>query len=170
MKMRLRDKVAVITGAASGFGKGIAELFVNEGAKIVVADLNGEGARSVAENIGDQAVAVQCDVARKADVQSMIETAVSSFGGLDILVNNAGATHKNKSLLDVTEEEFDRIYDVNVKSIYLSTLAVVPVFKKSGGWCDHQYGIDGRIEAETGTDLVQFVERCGHDHDQIHGG
>ena len=133
MKMRLRDKVAVITGAASGFGKGIAELFVKEGAKIVVADLNGEGARSVAENLGDQAVAAQCDVARKADVQSMIETAVSSFGGLDILVNNAGATHKNKSLLDVTEEEFDRIYDVNVKSIYLSTLAVVPVFKKSGG-------------------------------------
>jgi 3-oxoacyl-[acyl-carrier protein] reductase len=131
--MRLKDKIAIVTGAASGFGRGIAELFANEGAKVVVADINGKGADEVARAIGANAVSVKTDVTRRADVEAMIAKAVTTFGGLDILVNNAGITHKNQSLMTVTEDEFDRIYAVNVKSIYLATLAAVPEFERRGG-------------------------------------
>jgi 3-oxoacyl-[acyl-carrier protein] reductase len=131
--MRLENKVAIVTGAASGFGKGIAELYAREGAKVVVADLNAEGARLVAAGIGKPAVAVGCDMANRTDVESLVEQTVRTFGGLDILVNNAGFTHRNKPLLEVTEEEFDRIFAVNVKAIYLAALACVPVMEKRGG-------------------------------------
>ncbi len=132
--MRLKDKVAVVTGAASGFGRGIAELFAAEGARVVIADINGEAAAALAAEIGpDRAIATAIDVTKRADVDAMIAAAVDRFGGVDILVNNAGVTHKNQSLLTVSEDEFDRIYAVNVKSIYLTTLAVVPVMEKRGG-------------------------------------
>jgi 3-oxoacyl-[acyl-carrier protein] reductase len=130
---RLDNKVAVVTGAASGFGKGIAEAFAGEGARVVIADLNGEVAEAVAAQIGDQAIAASGDVTKRADVEAMIGAAVGHFGGLDIVVNNAGMTHANKPALEVTEAEFDRIYAVNVKSIYLSTLAAVPTLEKRGG-------------------------------------
>jgi 3-oxoacyl-[acyl-carrier protein] reductase len=132
--MRLDGKVAVVTGAASGFGRGIAELFAAEGAKIVVADINATAAGDLVEKLGkDRAIAMATDVTRRADVDAMIASAVEVFGGVDILVNNAGVTHKNQSLMHVSEDEFDRIYAVNVKSIYLTTLAVVPVMEKRGG-------------------------------------
>ena len=131
--MRLKDKVAIVTGAASGFGRGIAEAFAREGAKVVVADLNAQGALEVARAIGAGAIAVACNVASRDDIEALVGNAVEAFGGVDILVNNAGYTHKNQSLLTVTEDEFDRIYAVNVKAIYLSTLAIVPVFEKRGG-------------------------------------
>lgn len=131
--MRLQGLVAVVTGAASGFGRGIAELYAKEGARVVVADINGTGAEEAARAIGPHAVAIAIDVTRRADVEAMIDKAVSSFGGLDIVVNNAGITHKNQSLMTVGEDEFDRIYAVNVKSIYLSTLAAVPELEKRGG-------------------------------------
>lgn len=132
--MRLKDRVAVVTGAASGFGRGIAELFVAEGARVVIADINGEAAAALAAEIGpDRAIATATDVTRRADVDAMIAAAVDRFGGVDILVNNAGVTHKNQSLLTVSEDDFDRIYAVNVKSIYLTTIAVVPVMEKRGG-------------------------------------
>ncbi|CEJ87834.1 4-formylbenzenesulfonate dehydrogenase TsaC1/TsaC2 [Hyphomicrobium sp. GJ21] len=132
--MRLRDKVAVVTGAASGFGRGIAELFAAEGARVVIADINDGPASALAAEIGpDRAIATATDVTRRADVDAMIAAAVDRFGGVDILVNNAGVTHKNQSLLTVSEDDFDRIYAVNVKSIYLTTLAVVPVMEKRGG-------------------------------------
>jgi 3-oxoacyl-[acyl-carrier protein] reductase len=130
---RLDNKVAVVTGAASGFGKGIAEAFADEGARVVIADLNGEVAEAVAAEIGDQAIAASGDVTKRADVEAMIGAAVVHFGGLDIVVNNAGTTHANKPALEVTEAEFDRIYAVNVKSIYLTTLAAVPMLEKRGG-------------------------------------
>ena len=130
----MTDRVAIVTGAASGFGRGIAELFAEHGAKVVVADLNVLGAQDVARAIGeDAAVATTTDVTKRADVEAMIATAVSRFGGLDILVNNAGYTHTNQSLLTVSEDDFDRIYAVNVKAIYLSTLAAVPELEKRGG-------------------------------------
>jgi 3-oxoacyl-[acyl-carrier protein] reductase len=131
--MKLAGKVAIVTGAASGFGRGIAERFVLEGAQVVLADINGAGVREVAAGFGDSVVAVSCDVSRKADVDAMVRTATEAFGGLDIMVNNAGITHRNQPLLDVSEAEFDRIYAVNVKSIYLSTLAAVPRMEKRGG-------------------------------------
>ncbi|MBN9291830.1 MAG: glucose 1-dehydrogenase [Hyphomicrobium denitrificans] len=132
--MRLKDKVAVVTGAASGFGRGIAELFAAEGARVVIADINGEAAAALVAEIGpDRAIATATDVTRRADVDAMIAAAVDRFGGVDILINNAGVTHKNQSLLTVSEDDFDRIYAVNVKSIYLTTLAVVPAMEKRGG-------------------------------------
>jgi 3-oxoacyl-[acyl-carrier protein] reductase len=131
--MRLEGKVAIVTGAASGFGRGIAEAFAAEGARVVVADLDTKGAAAVASGIGTAAVPFTCDVSQKADVDGLVAAAVKAFGGLDILVNNAGVTHKNQSLMTVTEAEFDRIYAVNVKSIYLTTLAAVPEMEKRGG-------------------------------------
>ena len=133
MTGKLQDKVAIVTGAASGFGRGIAELFALVGARVIAADINGEGARQVAAALGDNAVAVSCDVSKKADVDAMVLAATEAFGGLDIVVNNAGITHRNQPLLDVGEAEFDRIYAVNVKSIYLSTLAAVPKMEQRGG-------------------------------------
>jgi len=133
MGTRLKDKVAIVTGGASGFGRGIVERFAEEGARVVIADLNGDGAREVADTLGDAAIAVTCDVSKKDDVAAMVRAAVDAFGGIDIMVNNAGYTHKNQSLFNVSEEEFDRIFAVNVKAIYLTTLAVVPEMEKRGG-------------------------------------
>jgi 3-oxoacyl-[acyl-carrier protein] reductase len=133
MTGKLQDKVAIVTGAASGFGRGIAELFALEGARVIAADINGEGVRRVAAALGNSVVAVSCDVSKKADVDDMVRAATEAFGGLDIVVNNAGITHRNQPLLDVGEAEFDRIYAVNVKSIYLSTLAAVPEMEQRGG-------------------------------------
>ena len=131
--MRLANKVAVVTGAASGFGRAIAETFAKEGAKVVVADINGQGARDVAQSIGAAAIHVAVDVSRRDEVEAMIGEAVRAFGGLDIMVNNAGTTHRKQPMLNVTEEEFDRIFAVNVKSIYLAALVCVPEMEKRGG-------------------------------------
>ena len=131
--MRLAGKVAIVTGAGSGFGRGIVETFAEEGARVIVADLHATRAAEVAAAIGANAVPVTADVSVRSHVEMMMRAAVSAFGGIDILVNNAGITHKNQSLMTVTEEEFDRIYTVNVKSIYLTTLAVVPEMEKRGG-------------------------------------
>lgn len=131
--MKLKDKVAIVTGGASGFGKAIAETYAKEGAKVMVADINDQGAREVANSIGEAAAHIACDVSKKADVDAMIAETVKTFGGVDIMVNNAGYTHKNQWLLNVTEEEFDRIFAVNVKAIYLATLACVPEMEKRGG-------------------------------------
>ena len=130
--MRLRGKTAIVTGAASGFGKGIAETFVREGASVAVVDLNEAGAKEVAAALGPRAVAIRCDVAKKADVDAAVAATVGAFGSLDILVNNAGVSHRNKPMLEVTEEEFDRVFAVNVKSIYLFAQAVVPVMRQKG--------------------------------------
>jgi 3-oxoacyl-[acyl-carrier protein] reductase len=132
--MRLANKIALVTGAASGFGAGIARRYASEGAKVVCADLNLAGAEAIAKEIGG--VAVGGDVSRGPDVAAMVAKAVEAFGGLDILVNNAGTTHRNQPLLDVTEAEFDRIYAVNVKSIYWTTQHAVPLLRRQGrGGC-----------------------------------
>jgi 3-oxoacyl-[acyl-carrier protein] reductase len=131
--MRIEGKVAVITGAGSGFGKGISQRFAQEGAKVVVADINGDAAQQVADEIGSAAVAIRADVTNAADVKAMIALAEDHFGRLDVVVNNAGYTSSNGPMMDVDEETFDRIYAVNVKAIYLATLAAVPVLRKYGG-------------------------------------
>ncbi|MCL4766235.1 MAG: glucose 1-dehydrogenase [Hyphomicrobiaceae bacterium] len=131
--MKLEDKIAIVTGGASGFGKAIAETYAREGARVMVADINGQGAREVANGIGASAAHIACDVAKKGDVEAMVAEAVKAFGGLDIMVNNAGYTHRNQSLMNIGEEEFDRIFAVNVKAIYLATLAAVPEMEKRGG-------------------------------------
>jgi len=131
--MRLEGKVAVVTGGASGFGRAIAERYVREGAKVVVADLNGDGAETVARAVSNSAVAIAADVTERSNVDAMVAQAIDTFGGLDILVNNAGYTHDNQSLMTVTEADFDRTYEVNVKALYLATMAAVPAFKARGG-------------------------------------
>ena len=100
--MKLKDKVAVVTGGASGFGRAICEVYAREGAKVLVADINGQGAREVAQDIGKAAAHVAVDVSKRAEVDAMIGEAVKTFGGVDIMVNNAGYTHKNQPMLDVT--------------------------------------------------------------------
>lgn len=130
--MRLQGKVAVVTGAGGGFGEGIARRFAEEGAHVVIADLNAAAARRVAASIGNGAVAVAGDVSQGADVRMMIGAATDRFGGLDIVVNNAGTTHRNQPILDVDEATFDRVFAVNVKSLYWTTQAAVPVFRQQG--------------------------------------
>jgi 3-oxoacyl-[acyl-carrier protein] reductase len=130
--MRLANKVALVTGAASGFGKAIAETYAREGARVAVIDINAAAAKEVARAIGNNAVAIACDVSRKADVDAAAAETVSAFGAIDILVNNAGAAHRNRPMLEVDEAEFDRVFAVNVKSIFLFAHAVIPVFRRQG--------------------------------------
>ena len=131
--MRLTDKVALVTGGASGFGADIVRSFAKEGASVVILDLNGEGAGKVAKDAGVKVVAIAGDVTKRMDIDAAVAKATDSFGRLDVVVNNAGWTHRNKSLLEVTEEEFDRVYAINVKSIFHMTKAVVPVMSRQGG-------------------------------------
>jgi 3-oxoacyl-[acyl-carrier protein] reductase len=127
--MRLAGKIAIVTGAASGFGEGIARKFVAEGARVIVADRDGDGARRVADALGPSADSVRADVTRAADVEAMVRTAIERFDGLDILVNNAGMGHLPQPLESLDEADFDRILAVNVKAIYLAAKEVVPRFK-----------------------------------------
>jgi 3-oxoacyl-[acyl-carrier protein] reductase len=134
--MRLKDKSIIVTGAGSGIGEGIARRLAQEGARVIVNDLQAQGAERVAAEIrgaGGQATAVQADVTLNADMKRLVESSVAQHGRLDVMVNNAGWTHRNQSALTVPEDEFDRCYAVNVKSIYLSTLYAVPVFRAQGG-------------------------------------
>jgi 3-oxoacyl-[acyl-carrier protein] reductase len=127
--MRLKGKTAIVTGAGSGFGAGIARRFAAEGARVIVNDVNPTGEK-VAKEIGGQFVAA--DVTRSADWARLVAAAGEQ---LDIVVNNAGWTHRNKPFLEVTEQEFDRVYAVNVKSIYLSAMHAVPMFRRRGRGC-----------------------------------
>jgi 3-oxoacyl-[acyl-carrier protein] reductase len=131
--MRLRDRIAIVTGAGSGFGAGIAQRFAQEGAKVVVNDIDatrGEGVTRAIAQAGGRASFCAGDVSRDADVAALVRHALDVFGDLDIVVNNAGTTHRNQPLLDVAEEEFDRIYRVNVKSLFLTARHAVPHFRR----------------------------------------
>lgn len=131
--MRLRNKVVIVTGAASGFGAGMARLFVREGARVVIADLDTAGAARLAGELGDAALACGADVGDGQAYRNLLERTLDAFGRLDIVVNNAGITHRNQPLLDVDEATFDRIFAVNVKSIYHCARSCVPVFRRQGG-------------------------------------
>ena len=133
---RLAEKVALVTGAGSGFGEGIARRFAAEGAKVVVNDINGESGERVAAAIrasGGAAALAAGSVAVDADVAAMTRATLDAYGRIDIIVNNAGTTHRNQPLLGVSEAEFDRIYAVNVKSLFLTARHAVPVMRRQGG-------------------------------------
>lgn len=122
-----------MTGAASGFGREIARRFVAEGAKVAIVDLDIEGARAVAADLGDPAIALRCDVSDGDDIQNAVRGSIEAFGHVDIVVNNAGWSHRNQPLLDVDYDTFRRVYAVNVDSIYHMTHAVVPHWRATGG-------------------------------------
>ncbi len=131
--MRLEGKTAIVTGAGNGFGEAIARRFAEEGAQVVVVDLRGDAAERVAREIGDAALAITADVGDAANVAAVMRQTTQRFGTPHILVNNAGAAHRNQPLLDVDEDEFDRVFRVNVKSIYHFVRAAVPSMRDAGG-------------------------------------
>jgi 3-oxoacyl-[acyl-carrier protein] reductase len=131
--MRLKNKVAIVTGAGSGFGTGIARRFVEEGATVVVADIDEKNGKRVAGEL--KARFVQADVTKGADWARLVQETVTAAGRLDAVINNAGWTHRRKPYVEVTEAEFDKVYAVNVKSIYLSAIHALPAFRKQGGGC-----------------------------------
>ena len=133
--MRLQGKVAIVTGGGFGFGEGIAKQFAAEGAKVLVGDIDGGRAERVAGEIGSAARASVGDVAKGPDFERLVQETLDAFGRLDIVVNNAGVTHKNQPMLEVDEATYDRVFAVNVKSIYWSARAAVPVLRAQGGGC-----------------------------------
>lgn len=131
--MRLAGKRVIVTGAGSGFGEGIAEKFAAEGANVAIADINEAAGRRVASAIGGAAFFVPVDVSDDGSVRAMTGAVMSELGGIDVLVNNAGWTAKRQSLLDVTEADFEKMFAVNCKSIFLTARHVIPVMQKGGG-------------------------------------
>lgn len=131
--MRLEGKTAIVTGAASGFGRAIARRFAAEGARVAIVDLNADGASAVAQELGSAAIAVTCDVSKGDDVRAAIASTIAAFGKIDIIVNNAGWSHRNQPLMDVDYDTFRKVYAINVDSIYHVTHAVVPHWRETGG-------------------------------------
>lgn len=131
--MRLASRTAIITGAAQGFGLAIAQTFAREGARVACLDIQKDAAEAAARLIGAGAIALACDVTRSAEVNAAVQATLAAFGHVDIVVNNAGTSHRNKPMLEVTEDEFDRVFAVNVKSIYNMAQAVVPHLRAHGG-------------------------------------
>ncbi len=134
--MRIQNKSIIVTGAGGGIGEGIAKRLAEEGAWVLVNDVNAEGGERVVAEIvanGGKASFFAADVTRSADMKALVDAAVSRHGKLDAMVNNAGWTHRNQPALDVSEDEFDRCYAVNVKSIYLATVHAVPALRLNGG-------------------------------------
>jgi len=134
--VRLSDKVAIVTGAASGFGRAIANLFAKEGASVAVADIRKDAADLVASEIiasGGRAISISVDVTSGAEVEAMVQDTLKRFGKLSIMVNNAGTTHKSHPMLEIDETTFERVFNVNDKSSFHTAKSVVPVFERFGG-------------------------------------
>ena len=134
--MRVNNKSIIVTGAGGGIGEGIARRLAAEGAQVIVNDINvamGEKVAAAIVKAGGTASFFKADVTKSAEVKALVAAAVERYGKLDVMVNNAGWTHLNKSALDVSEDDFDKCYAINVKSIYLATIHATPVFRAQGG-------------------------------------
>jgi 3-oxoacyl-[acyl-carrier protein] reductase len=150
---RLHGLVAIITGAGSGFGEAIARAYAREGAAVVVADLDEKAAQRVASALsaaGHSALAHLVDVSAATAMKALVEAALTRFGRIDVMVNNAGISHPNGSMLDVTEAAFDRLYAVNVKSLYHAATHCVPVFRRQGGGCFINIGSTAAVRPRPG--------------------
>lgn len=132
MSGRLQGKVAIVTGGASGFGRGIAQKYVQEGATVLVADLSVEAGQAAAQELGARAVFQRADVTSRADWEALLATARDRLGGLDVVVNNAGGTYANKPTESATDDDFDLCFRLNVRSVYLSASVLLPYFLESG--------------------------------------
>jgi 3-oxoacyl-[acyl-carrier protein] reductase len=160
--MRLDGKTALVTGAGSGIGKCIAETYVREGARVAVVDLDADAAKNVARAIGNNVIALRCDVSKKADFAAAVEGTLAAFGALDILVNNAGATHVSKPMLEIDEAEFDKIYAVNVKGVFLGCQAAVPHFRRAGGGVIINIGSTGGLRPRPGLSAYNATKGAVH--------
>ncbi|MEC4722828.1 glucose 1-dehydrogenase [Noviherbaspirillum sp. CPCC 100848] len=130
MKKQLDGKVAIITGGASGFGEAMVHLFVSEGARVVIGDLDATKGQAVATAVGPAAHFARCDVSVREDINGLVQACVEKFGAPDIVVNNAGMTHENRPMLNIDEDTFDRMFAVNVKSVFHMTHAVLPLMRE----------------------------------------
>jgi len=160
--MRLEGKTALVTGAGSGIGKCIAETYAKEGARVALVDFNFDSAKAAARAIGNNAIALRCDVTRQAEIAVVLEETLSAFGALDILVNNAGATHVNKPMLEIDEAEFDRIYAVNVKGVFLFCQAVVPHFRKQNSGTIINIGSTAGLRPRPGLSAYNATKGAVH--------
>lgn len=151
--MRLANQIAIITGGGSGFGAAMCRSFAAEGAHVVVADLDLQKATAIADEVsksGRDAIAVAADVSKSDDMRRIVEAAVARFGRVDIMVNNAGMSHANQPMLNVSEEFFDRLFAVNVKSIYHSAVHCVPVFRRQKRGCFINIGSTAAVRPRPG--------------------
>lgn len=132
--MKLKNKIAIVTGGASGFGAGIVRKFIAEGAKVVIADINNSLAEKLARELGEEAISAEVDVSDNISVKRLVESTISKFETIDILVNNAGIGHQPQALDKLSEDDFDRIFNINAKSVFYTAQQVVPIMKiaKSG--------------------------------------
>ena len=128
--MRLFNKVALITGSASGFGKGMAERFTKEGAKVAIIDINIEAAKSLSKKLGKNTIAIYCDVTKVEDIEKAVNLTIEKLGTIDIVINNAGWTHLNQPMLEVDEETFKKVYDINVFSIFHMIKSIIPIWRE----------------------------------------
>jgi len=160
--LRLDGKTALVTGAGSGIGKAIAETYTREGARITVADLNLDAAQETARGIGNNAIAVRCDVTRKAEIAAAVKETIAAFGGFDILVNNAGATHTNKPMMEISEDEYDRVFAVNVKGLFQFCQAVVPHFRERGGGVIVNIGSTAGLRPRPGLSAYNATKGAVH--------
>jgi 3-oxoacyl-[acyl-carrier protein] reductase len=160
--MRLKGKAALVTGAGQGFGYGIAEAFVREGARVVCLDVKGEAAEAAAKRLGPAAIALKADVSNRADVERAAKQAIDALGRIDIVVNNAGITHRNKPLMEVEEAEFDRIFAVNVKSIFLAAHAFVPHMRQMGGGVFINVGSTAALRPRPGLTVYNASKGAVH--------
>jgi 3-oxoacyl-[acyl-carrier protein] reductase len=160
--MRLADKTALVTGAGSGIGACIAETFAREGARVAVVDIDTNAARAVADRIGRTALTLGCDVADAAEIDAAIRATLAAFDRVDILVNNAGASHVNKPIGEITEEEFDRVIAVNVKGVFLFSQAIVPVFRRQGGGVILNIGSTAGLRPRPGLSAYNATKGAVH--------
>ena len=160
--MRLKGKTALVTGAGQGFGFGIAETFVREGARVACLDLKAEIAEAAAKRCGPAAIAVTADVSKRRDVEQAAKIAIEAFGRVDIVVNNAGTTHRNKPIMEVEEAEFDRIFAVNVKAIFLTTQAFVPHMREKGGGVFVNVGSTAALRPRPGLTVYNASKGAVH--------
>lgn len=160
--MRLENKIAIVTGAGSGMGEAIAQTFAREGAKVAVLDVDEKNGTRVAGEIGEAAIFVRCDVAKKKDIDEAIAATTKTFGAPDILINNAGVSHVNKPLMDIGEAEFDRVFSINVRGLFLFSQAVVPPMRGNGGGVIVNIGSTAGLRPRPGLSAYNATKGAVH--------